>query len=608
MAAMTPAVNPFETQNIEPDIPVAVTPNNVFATEQPAITPQDSTPVKTIGTTWSPASSVPPNNSNLSSPRKKNLGLSELSKQLRALQAKNEIQSVEIDRLERQLKILADLHGISVADLRGTLQRACESEAHHELQQRIASLQAQLEAATLSSKPQTVKHDSSSHRVANLELRVGELEEVEENQRKEISRLYEALKEQTTKATRLESTCSKQHCEIERMRQKQEAQQEAQLIPVDTLALVPVQPQVAAAAAAPTRDIIQYQTLSTAIVASSADMQLLAETARLAEVEAQVGHDKLSLLEQQLDAAETQYKLKQAQFKARSMVQDERMEDLEQQLSSLYVAFELLRQERSEEDLTRAALQSCLRDADSQVAQQVDDRDRLSTPQRVEMIPVVFAQETDGEYSSPPVSPHPVPFMVASSPVSSRHGMTSPPLSRHGSMTSPSPSRQSSAILQSPQQRKECIMAGPILLKSNDILRRWKKRHASLHALLPYFELTLSSTDDSSTKVDKIHQLHVGVSTVYKYATQRCAFIVRVDPYDNNAPVIYAAATNEQDYHRWMSALTLATTGNEYNTRDYNMHASEAPMYGTPIERLSSLDEQEASELEAALRLSIAEK
>ena len=45
-------------------------------------------------------------------------GLSELSKQLRILQAKNEAQSVEINRLERQLRILAELQGISVADLR----------------------------------------------------------------------------------------------------------------------------------------------------------------------------------------------------------------------------------------------------------------------------------------------------------------------------------------------------------------------------------------------------------------------------------------------------------------------------------------------------------
>ena len=55
-------------------------------------------------------------------------GLSELSKQLRIFQAKNEAQAVEINRLERQLRILAELQGISVADLRKALEDACANE------------------------------------------------------------------------------------------------------------------------------------------------------------------------------------------------------------------------------------------------------------------------------------------------------------------------------------------------------------------------------------------------------------------------------------------------------------------------------------------------
>lgn len=76
-------------------------------------------------------------------------GLSELSKQLRILQAKNEAQSVEINRLERQLRILAELQGISVADLRKALEDACANEAFGELQHRVAKLRAELEAANL---------------------------------------------------------------------------------------------------------------------------------------------------------------------------------------------------------------------------------------------------------------------------------------------------------------------------------------------------------------------------------------------------------------------------------------------------------------------------
>jgi len=76
-------------------------------------------------------------------------GLSELSKQLRILQAKNEAQSVEVNRLERQLRILAELQGINVADLRKALEDACANEAFGELQHRVAKLRAELEAATL---------------------------------------------------------------------------------------------------------------------------------------------------------------------------------------------------------------------------------------------------------------------------------------------------------------------------------------------------------------------------------------------------------------------------------------------------------------------------
>ena len=94
-------------------------------------------------------------------PKKKEnqfVGLSELSKQLRIYQAKNDTQGIEINRLERQLKILADLQGISVADLRRALEEACANEAFAEMQQRVASLRAQLEAAHLT-KLQELKKD-----------------------------------------------------------------------------------------------------------------------------------------------------------------------------------------------------------------------------------------------------------------------------------------------------------------------------------------------------------------------------------------------------------------------------------------------------------------
>ena len=85
------------------------------------------------------------------------------------------------------------------------------------------------------------------------------------------------------------------------MKQQQQSQQhEAQFIPVDTPA---VAPHLAAAMViptpdvVPTQDVVQYQAPSTAIVAYPANVELLAETARLVTVEVQVEHDKLSSLE-----------------------------------------------------------------------------------------------------------------------------------------------------------------------------------------------------------------------------------------------------------------------------------------------------------------------
>ena len=131
-------------------------------------------------------------------------GLSELSKQLRVLQAKNESQAVDINRLERQLRILADLQGISVADLRKALEQACASEAFGELQHTVAKLKYELEAATLL-KQAELRKDAAAPYIANLELKVGELEEVEEKQQLEIRSLYEGLREERAKSTQYES-------------------------------------------------------------------------------------------------------------------------------------------------------------------------------------------------------------------------------------------------------------------------------------------------------------------------------------------------------------------------------------------------------------------
>ena len=149
-------------------------------------------------------------------------GLSELSKQLRALQHANHSQTAQIDKLERKLQILSDLKGVSVKELKTALEAACEGEAFNELRIEVETLRAQLEIA----RSNTSKTAPKSNAVANLELKVGELEEIEESLRSKLSSLHDSLREQTAKATEFESLAAKHERQMQEFKLKYEAIQE----------------------------------------------------------------------------------------------------------------------------------------------------------------------------------------------------------------------------------------------------------------------------------------------------------------------------------------------------------------------------------------------
>mmetsp|Transcript_18510 Transcript_18510/g.27061 ORF Transcript_18510/g.27061 Transcript_18510/m.27061 type:complete len:810 (+) Transcript_18510:319-2748(+) len=138
-------------------------------------------------------------------------GLSELSKQLRVLQNINKSQGDEIDRLERRLKIISDLKGVSINDLRNALHSACESEAYSELQGQVRSLRTKLELAEMtkglggSKEESNFDKEASEQQIAFLQLRVGELEKAEDNHRKEIHNLYHSLNQQKSEVAKFES-------------------------------------------------------------------------------------------------------------------------------------------------------------------------------------------------------------------------------------------------------------------------------------------------------------------------------------------------------------------------------------------------------------------
>lgn len=276
-------------------------------------------------------------------------GLSELSKQLRILQAKNESQRIEIDRLNRQLKILADLQGISVSDLRNALQIACQSEAYNELQSRVAYLRSQLEEASLlnsNKRGQHGEHDQKqlqqqieglNHQIATLQLKIGELEELDEKKKEQVKLLYQQLMDEKERNSNLEAQLQASKAKEVVVEQKAQDNQ-IKALPVD----------------------------DTLLNESKREIILLKE--------------KLGLLEHQLHASDEENKLRMSQYKARFYVQDERIEDLEQQLSSLYTAFTLMSQERNEELKQQEILKGNLFSADEEVAKQTHAASSQKSP------------------------------------------------------------------------------------------------------------------------------------------------------------------------------------------------------------------------------------
>jgi len=358
------------------------------------------------------------------------MGLSELSKQLRILQAKNESQAVDINHKERQLRILADLQGISVDDLRKALENACASEAFGELQHRVSKLKYELEAATLA-KQAEMRKDGAAPYIANLELRVGELEEVEEKQKKEIRDLYENLRQEQARSTQFESekdqlkgalqnmihrvqsetaraaqveTNFQKQIQDLRERQSKKVQEEAERSrgrqssagkPARQGAGNPfgmVSPEMAAEY----EQMVQLlkkkdEELRNAQAKLYADEIRRAETfkdveerSRQVEMKMKVKADKLALTVKELEDADGQNGLRLAQFKARFVVQDERVVDQRQQLNSLYTAFDLLKEESDSEHARHATILSNLNDADAEIARQTKKMEEVNNESRHE--------------------------------------------------------------------------------------------------------------------------------------------------------------------------------------------------------------------------------
>lgn len=298
--------------------------------------------------------------------------LSELSIQLRKLQSTNTSQIAEIDRLNRQLKILSDLQNVSLNDIKDALRAACEGEAHEELRAEVGRLKAQLDCFqasgprgdTKSSGVKTLTEfdaEAASRARTNLELRVGELEELEVTLRQELASVYAKARELTARNTTLETQQAQQQNVIDDW-ERRWVEREQEEIRKGGIVARPSEASVGSYNYSEFATEVKGNGLQPTLLLrnesqSTHEMQqrlLAAETALDGE------RQQNDLLKQQVESSQKSYDLKLEQNEHRMQFLEGQIADLEQQLSSLYAAFEFVQQERVEERDQKLYVTRCI--------------------------------------------------------------------------------------------------------------------------------------------------------------------------------------------------------------------------------------------------------
>ena len=612
--------------------------------------------------------------------------LSELGKQLRRYQAKTVTLGIEMARLGRQLQILADLKGVSVASMRTALETACQNQALAEWSSRVALLQAQLNQfqqekeketegnSSISNTPQW-EQEAADHHVATLELQVGELQELQQSQRSELDTVYEKLKLESAQRLQWQSKYKESHTKLqsaqgalglEQMLTKQQQktideQQEA----LDRLQLAQSK-QVGSSSPSSQLDdsshnkstqekkILRTQLQqeyekrykqkrrrddrAKAKLQENYEKQLQEHQDRATQrskdlLELQLKFDALQLDQEQWTKQNQQLQLRNEQLEARLQVQDERRDDLEQQLSSLYAAFILLKQEAQQQRRQRAQQ----RQNEKIPTQPPSPFEVASSPEYVlaNHNHNVLLHTTDSDDEFQPKSPLPPSSSSSSGRRQSYHTTSSSSLSsdlnfspkkqggRRRTSTGSSlntwdillgvsNNNNNSVTSSYSYSEEDCLLQGPLLLQlrnrnpSTNILTWHPYPHAALYRGTTHFVLQLDSDSDSL-------YLEPGVSVVERTrrSDDTTTFVIR--HVNNNKSrrrgddVVVLATRSSHDTTLWIDTLNRALLGSSYQpaTTKATSFTGKRRSSSSTCHHPKEEEEQEALSLARALSLSV---
>eukprot|EP01082_Thalassiosira_pseudonana_P001776 g1120.t1 g1120 contig10:1426997-1428679(+) len=521
--------------------------------------------------------------------------LSELSVQLRKLQSENNSKASEIDRLERHVRILSDLQGIHINDLRDALRAACEGEAHDELRSVVGKLQAQLDELDTSGGPGRVRgisrkfgkggqseedqnniksqaqfnEEAAARARTTLELRIGELEELECTLRSELTTLYEKQKQLTERNTYLETQNLQQQALLEEWERRWKARDE---VDAKKTSVVPVPMQstgsynysefAVSTNSGPARPALLLHNQPQSQVDTQHQQRMLAAEAALAGEK-----QHRALLQSQLESLQKSSQLKIDQQQHRIQFLEGQINDLEQQMNSLYAAFGIVQTERVEERDQKLWLKRNLLESDAALAKEADEKERHS------VVGGSAARDRDDEPSGLydlssykisariPSTPPPVTAVkpAAHPPIVEGvlllllegHDFASPSMSKKSSTkSSPFSPRKFLSKSKSSSQKMSSAPTGSAVPK-------FKRQYCVLHGANGLYQLRYG--DSYLGPVAGVHEfITTGVSSVEhtpRSSTKDFGFEIKINANDEESSSLCCAAESEEDFMMWMAGL-----------------------------------------------------
>lgn len=533
--------------------------------------------------------------------------LFELSAQLRKLQSQKNHQANEIDRLERQVKILSELKGVSIESLQDELSSACENEAHGELRAIVGKLQAKVDGMQLGGGggggKQSVKEtfaevgnghmptrdqfdkEAAARARTTLELRIGELEEVEGTLRSELDSLYQNSQSATQRNTDLETQVLQQKAQIDQWERQWKAKEE------EDMQRSSIVPAVSSSSGsykysafgatnynAPAPQPVFLHNAPQSHIDAQHEQRLIAAESSLAGEQ----HQR-SLVQSQLTSAQKSYGLKIDQCEHRIQFLEEQLHELEQQMSSLYAAFGIMQDDNKEEMSERK-----LTENDAAMAQEESELERkkqfspnastsqTSTPRNTPKIGRISRRK----FMSPPDSQPKAAVKPAAHP-SIAMGMLSLLLDKDGNQMpiNPTPSTPRTRTF----SRKKLLGKSSSSRKSSGSSvagLKFSRQYAVLHGANGLYQIRYG--DSYTGPVSGVHEfITAGISSIdhtERSSGQPFGFEIMINANDPDAPALCCVAESEEDFMMWMSALTGVIDGSMDNLGGSSEHVPNSAL------------------------------